>query len=851
MSFRQPYSSKRKNEGASTSGGQGSNQPADKRQRIQEKEDDWDEDDWDEFSQADMRDIDLMSSQALAETSKPVEQQPFVAPRSTLSLKKSTSSSLSSNGTDTAYPSSNESIRKYASSSASLSSSSSSNGQSSYRLSHSASLTGSYPRMAPGTEISDALRNELDKWKTDCERITEEKKSIENDLYIKDGEIKNLRSKLRQKDTELNNIRTENTAKVAEQKQLQGDKEKHLKLTNEKLETRLQFKEKEHLELEEKYRFLEHRLQLLSTSSPKKSSISPSKTRSPLVSKPPSIVVSPRPVKGQFPTGDSFRSDERPETSTPKPSSSATEETTIIREVGTEMSRRCVLNTNFSSGEVNGPRLVARLLDHNCNAAGEITDRGIVGLLHTPSVSSNLQSLHFDRDQSNLLLSPIKSRKMSGAHEQPKDIKPIVDKEHYNLAIHGLQTLLDSIDSIETESMTDITNTAAVLILPLLTDYFTHYISMLSSNQETNGLTSPTNSGSLKSSSCESSIESLTSSLGLLLKDGAMYAQNMEMLTSASLITLRHLVIYSAAVRETLYPKFDIVKKDKKTKSRSQKPLSEVESSGMETDVMSGSLFTSVSLSSTVQQQLQSSNLLNNIVKLATPSIENPIYNTSIVNLALDVLISFSRKTTTSQLDNLVPLTSVLSNCLQCDNHPVIVISAIDLFSCLSQSEKIRSSLTIQTVSCPLTSIYMLANKPFENATEEERRQIHIKIIMCMLNFTSCRNGVNQLVETICSCAQEFVRSMVLVIHKVMEDYLVHKDNCVISVLKQGLKLLHTIWFYDGDLLDKSYHYVNLIYSLYSIFKINTEQYENELCMLRQLEGNEEEEEEESMEADD
>lgn len=94
----------------------------------------------------------------------------------------------------------------------------------------------------------------------------------------------------------------------------------------------------------------------------------------------------------------------------------------------------------------------------------------------------------------------------------------------------------------------------AVLLLPMLNDYLSHYLDILSSSgtAATPGIASPNlSSSSNKSSSCEagSSLESMTSSLVLLFQQGAEYANSVETLTLCALRVLHTLVCVSEEVR--------------------------------------------------------------------------------------------------------------------------------------------------------------------------------------------------------------------------------------------------------------------------------------------------------------
>lgn len=95
-------------------------------------------------------------------------------------------------------------------------------------------------------------------------------------------------------------------------------------------------------------------------------------------------------------------------------------------------------------------------------------------------------------------------------------------------------------------------HSSAIYFLPLLNDYLSHYLEMLCTS--VNCVKSPPTPKSSNSSSKASSsdIESVTSSLELLLKNSASYANNLENLATISLRILYKLVSHSGAVRDIL-----------------------------------------------------------------------------------------------------------------------------------------------------------------------------------------------------------------------------------------------------------------------------------------------------------
>lgn len=140
------------------------------------------------------------------------------------------------------------------------------------------------------------------------------------------------------------------------------------------------------------------------------------------------------------------------------------------------------------------------------------------------------------------------------------ECKAVVPKEHFLYAIEGLRSLLDSEQTEQTLGTSFLEGepqhapvktslSGCILILPLLNDYLGHYINIISSPMH-GGCMSPS-SGCSTPNGHESSLESITASLEVLLHEGAEYANNLESLTLTSLKVLRKLLCLNEDVRAT------------------------------------------------------------------------------------------------------------------------------------------------------------------------------------------------------------------------------------------------------------------------------------------------------------
>ena len=148
--------------------------------------------------------------------------------------------------------------------------------------------------------------------------------------------------------------------------------------------------------------------------------------------------------------------------------------------------------------------------------------------------------------------------------QEKLETRNIVSLKHFSIAVHGLTQLLqrgrsdlflnpsnaedprDPVDKLGFRD--DHSLDQAVLILPLLNDYISHYLKMLECSTDRFEASPSTTTMSSSSGSFDSSIES---SLGLFLKDSAMYANSLESLALSSLRIL-HILTTCQSVRKLL-----------------------------------------------------------------------------------------------------------------------------------------------------------------------------------------------------------------------------------------------------------------------------------------------------------
>ncbi|KAL3851840.1 hypothetical protein ACJMK2_015542 [Sinanodonta woodiana] len=727
--------------------------------------------------------------------------------------------------------------------------------------------------------LVEAVQEELYKCKAECDKLKSENFRTKEDLCAKEGEIKLLRDNLHRKENEISQFKMEQFNQSEQLQKEHIEKERALQTEINKLKTQLQFKEHEQSEAVDRYRELESQLRTLksgqSTAFPSASQPSPKMKKVPVEEK------SPKSSHTGFPTSKSFHALEcSPTKPIPaKDESSACSSTTLIEtgtmtEVATARKRQLSLRLREVEHQ-SAAHLVASLIEVRPDASGKVTDRGIVGLLQTPSTFVHLQNVHFERDTSSILLSPtVPKRRLSelknitSVQAGKQDFVTIVPDDHYYLALQGLTCLLRGENLHHpitclcppTTAQVAIAKTSAhnctLLILPLLNDYLTHYLDMLKSSSENLNLTSPSASvnSSKSSSSFESPLDSITSSLSMSLRDSAIFANNLEQLALTSLRVLHKLLSACSAVQHVILEKHD------STDSRTEPEKREMEENKLnkevETETEPESLQSSGSHSAcpVTRQFVHSQNLLEKIRKLANPGEKGHLFNTEVVNTALDVLTELAEHANEDQMECLLPVLSdeILLNCLEYETEPTVVLHSLYLLRALTRSNRMVSSFCRNSADCVLSVLYTSClNVGRGEDISPIQMKMYYVVIEIMSNITgSHRGGRVILLESDCNCCLQIIQTVVLILHSVMVYHQIKGTRTSLEILQKGLQFLHLLYQHDTNFMDHRFkvehQYVNLITELSQIFRTLSDK-EEELSDLAELEDfNPEDSEEEN-----
>ncbi|XP_045196337.2 uncharacterized protein LOC123551455 isoform X2 [Mercenaria mercenaria] len=924
-------------EGSFRKQGSSDTEPPPKKRRTEddgEGEELWD--DSMEFTQADLDDIEMQASQAITHpkpeakasasdqvgsaqsASAPYQTQgTFLKPQLSRSTSSSAASSMnggnrsvhsgsghslhnSSHGSSRSNSLSHSSHSSYPGSLSGYSSTSSSSVKSGSSIENiRGHLSGPLSRLSSSSlDISGSMLSgnqtsvsEINRMKQECSALKLQVDKMKEEVCIKEGENKLLRDNLTKKDAELDTIKTEKISQIHQQNLQQTEKEKTLQTEVTRLQTQLQFKEQEERELTDRVRELESQLRRLQAAEPTSSQGFPqSQSVSP---KPRKVFVEERSPKGYsgFPSKKTFMAEEVSPCKKVKVSQS--EEVKVSQSgdnqeiVQTAKSSRAVNNKGHrkisgislcvGGSRSSGSQLVGRLLNVTPSTTASISDRGIVGLLNTPSTSATLYNVQFDRDKDTSLLSPVRGRRLSDLQSlvtqlDKPDMVSLVPVDHFSMAVQGLSDLLkpwnqsndntksdwsiqnqmkpcDSGDSLSNSTVTAQTDLEdAILILPLISDYLKHYTEMLESAFENSTASSGTNSSS-SPDSFDTSSESPTGSLGLFLKSTANYANDLEGLTIASLNTL-HILLSCVGVRRILLdsefrhmPMAIDGAENGSSESETELPIRD-----------SSSKFTHIP-----RKYIVRLNILQKVLKLSNPGSKGRLHNSRIVTTCLSILTVLATYASDQQMSCLLPVLSEesLQNCMETEADPNIVIHALQLFKALLRNNLIVSSLCTNTTGCVLMTTYSLCSpERWVNVAVSSRLLIANLIVESIFYLASSHKGCFTLVlESDCQCSVEVVRSIVCLLHSVMKMYKKlkssisrhsalktsshteqisdfvtsllpqeeHQLETSLKILQSGLQLLHLMSQFDTEFpnrhLPVQHKYVPLICGLTHIFR--------------------------------
>ncbi|XP_053325587.1 ATR-interacting protein [Spea bombifrons] len=535
-------------------------------------------------------------------------------------------------------------------------------------------------------------------------------KELEDQILIKNGEIKVLRDALRQSDSNLEQQKMSQLLQEKEKAQIHSEKEKELLKKMQSLKSELEFKDAEMNELKTKIQNTERNRISITSLSPKKSPPRATKAES---------FYSPQMGRSNFPTKESFSADMNF-----KPAKSEN-----------EISQNKV-------GQIKSLSCSYRILTKNNQGSGLLN-----ALMQQPLYPGSLGLYHLLSNNLDVPVGSLKHSKTPGTSGSSvlSPTRCSTLNEAQRLAVTGLNAIAvgedyafkregqNSTGFLHLNKMSPLPG--AVHLLPLVKYHITAYCQALRTIEKSGGGPSETQS---KASSVERNFASGAEDVLSTVIEPAV----------TSLEILYHLVCYSIAVVRTLL---------QSTKPQEGPPSeAEQEPDGLNHSMLESpehgphSLFKILTFllcttTVTCQRHVVRNQILKVFVKLAENSPKDLLYR----------FHSLFRS-------------SAFHQCLAPESPAAVVLMTVRLLALLSDQEKLSALLCSCSETCLLHTIYTyVVSRPDNTASESLWLQLEHEVVRFLTKLYS--QGWSPLTTesgVTCQCNREVVRALVLTLHK-------------------------------------------------------------------------------------
>ncbi|XP_033114610.1 ATR-interacting protein-like [Anneissia japonica] len=683
------------------------------------------------------------------------------------------------------------------------------------------------------------LQDFLNVSKEELEKTKSELKTLQNERFVKDGEIKVLRENLNKLNAELNKIRLEKIQKEQEAKTEKSEREKELQKQLEKLKTEIHFKDRELLEAQSfKCKSIEQRQQRVDgvTMSPVCNPTTPPR-RSPkgLKGKSPSTPTT-------FPTRRSFMAQDgdTPVRKAAKIDTNTTVEENKNKTKGPSLPKTIslVCPSKKFSGNYSGPRLLRAVLEkptslsysENC-----YLNNGLITLLN-PGNSRDQYSIAKEGGASAWSERRINS-KMEKNVNRGEMSKPFYS-ENVDLVLRTVLELLNS----TTEGPVDVFNppktddqlsfSTAIQLLPALEHHLTLYIEHLDKLllQDSNILPS--------SSILTSSSSTGTRSLDRFFGQNSAFGCTEENVLS-SLTVLQRLAGCCVDVTNGILAPQDM----EGVPSSATTTATDMDVSAPLIDTMSGTCKSTVSVRN-APAVMNSGMMLRKLFRLLVVQQKHCQQN-PVMEEALKVLIVLSRKCEKSLLSRFKPL--LVEECLQNlldleTTNTELVRLVLDLLTNLAANFELAKMFCNQKDSCLLLKLYECAVLGISNFSATQTTWMRSKIFVFLSSLVFVHpGGMRLVVEADCNCSSQLIRSVILTIDKEYRELISTQENYDqrLVFLRRGVMVLHTLSFNDNlfheHRVDVEQYYVHLVSGLLKLLKQSEGIPEQEVCALEDL----------------
>ncbi|XP_054992798.1 ATR-interacting protein isoform X1 [Sorex araneus] len=586
---------------------------------------------------------------------------------------------------------------------------------------------------------------ELEVLQTQYKELKEKVKAMEEEVLIKNGEIKILRDSLHQTESILEEQRKSHFLLEQEKAQALNDKEKEFSRKLQSLQSELQFKDAEMNELRTKLQSCERTNKL---SVPSVSHVSPRKS--------PSVIVkpeasSPQFGKPSFPTKESF-------TANMSLLHSCQTEPGCKSLVGREVSESKVHNSGIDP--MKQEEFKKSLVDswiQRSNTQGSILINLLLkqplipglplGLCHLLSscseapVGTLLQATGFGST-----LTGISGLRTAGSREGSFSLSAL--REAQNLALTGLNLVARNEGSGDGNPAEDGTRPfplsqlpGAVHLLPLVQFFVGLHCQALQD------LAAAKRSGAPGDSPAHSSRGS--PGVEASPEDSPF---NLEGFSVASLSILQHLVCHSGAVVHLLLSGVGV---DSAARKGSQNMAQRHEHGDV--TLAPGGLADD-------QDQHPLLRMLLHLLTFSSAATGHP--QASVLSQCLKVLVKLAENASFDFLPRFQCVFPVLPRCLSPDTPLPSVLLAVELLSLLVDHEKLLPQLCSHSEGCLLLLLYMyITSRPDRVASESQWLQLEQEAVWLLAKL-GVHNSTSPVTGSDCQCNVEVVRALTVMLHR-------------------------------------------------------------------------------------
>ncbi|XP_067854718.1 ATR-interacting protein isoform X2 [Heptranchias perlo] len=729
------------------------------------------------------------------------------------------------------------------------------------------------------------------------DKLRQQFNEVQEELQVKNGEIRVLRDSLRRLESELDQQKRLYLLSEKEKTEAQNQRERELSKKVQSLQSELQFKEAEMNELRTK---LKNSERMTRSAVPSVAKISPRKSSSGSIK--PESSTSPQIARTYFPDKKAFSAEMSPLHSVcSAPAANQLladkEDPRDLKEL--HIAKKEMLKKSPSLNSIQGKFLHNRqcegpavphsictgerrqaawssadlqMATRTCRgkAQGAVlmsillsqpVDPGTLGLSHL--LNSNSEAFSGLVQQHSCLSVGSSSNGKSSEVRIKGGLSSLNELQH--LAMCGINMLIFDQESSEknldttegflgSRSQNDLSG--AVHLLPLIEYYLGTYCQALQTEKAGRSPSGSRNCCSSRSGEyTASNVDDCFS--------------NLEDFALTALGVLYHLVSHSQSIRNSLLVHTSTQSTEGGTVSTAQIPDKSATPTrhGNEEEAGPSKLQEEhVKPQELVGSEQPQHHLFNKLLQLCDPVVMSVSHRReNLQNQSLRVLGKLAESATAELLQRFHQLLSsqVLLRCLSPESSCSIVLLVVQLLANLADHVELASKFCCQSASCLFLNLYTYASsRPDNSAADRLWLQLEQEVVRFLTKFGLSHSGASAvLVESDCLCNTEVLKTLIVMLHQQWLTIRISQQNlsslsnqAVVQFLRETVLLLHCLSHRDKNFtdhcLDVLHLYDQVMHGIKAIFKKIPDLEESEERALEELCSHEPETEYQGLETD-